>query len=386
MESGNALSCRFRAARRTGRIGLLPRLIGVLVVAGVGPFASVARAELQGDLEVLKMAAVKYRTNLDLLENWRGRLAMSSQFLRKEGNHLVECNIEFAYDKKTSSNRWTIHVNKDVKTAGGKEEPAEMPHRRAGLIRDGVHYQFMYDLGKEASPHTVTVGAKRFFEPGFHMGSFEPAYFLTHEGQDFDKYWLFLCENAKQPAIVGSLVRKGDRLMLINERAKQGLRSVCEINLAQGGNVERLETSLKRPELERTTAWTWTWEQVNGVWVPKEIRKDFVTTGEKPEEYHDRLTWTENAVNTPLAEDEFSLVKLGVRRDDVVYDTRTGSRYKIQGKEYPAPPGKEPPAEPPAEPAPGFRGSRLLIAAVSLLLLVVGAGYLFRHARVRRPQ
>lgn len=350
-------------------------LLWFCLVFGVGEALPNASAEVKGDPGLLKTAAAKYRANLDRLQTWRGRVEYRSQIDRPDGTRLVLCNIDFAWDKRASAYRFDIRTTKDVRIVGGKETPAMELNRRVGLFRDGTYHELHYPLAKENARHVAIVRPEKTMKPGFHYGSFEPGYFLGQDGHEMDKQWLFLCEHANDKEIALSLTRDGDRLILTQGMAESGLKTTSEINLARGATLEKIRTSETVDKIEKTWTWTWKWQEVNGVWVPSEVRKDHTRAGLQPEEYHYAIQWTESVVNETLGKDEFSLVKLGVRRDDTIADTRSGKRYSVEGKEYPPGPNA---AEVPVRRT--LFNMFVVLGSVAVLLVLVAA----LHLRSRR--
>jgi len=101
-------------------------------------------------------------------------------------------------------------------------------------------------------------------------------------------------------------------------------------DLSRGGNL--IECYNKDPDSENL--YTYEYEENAGVWIVKShthLNKTRRSSGE----YRQRtrtVKWGRSTVNVPFAEDEFTLVKMGVKPGDQIHDHRVGMRYTYMGE------------------------------------------------------
>lgn len=307
-------------------------------VVAFGGFPLVAKAQIEGDAQVLKTMATAYRANFEKIRTWRGKVLMTRIFPRDDGTTILEVSsIEFAVDRVTGNSRWAATKDKDVEVIGEKEKQRFAPMHYAGMFANGAYHILNFDPANEQAERMAFVQTQAPGVPGFHYRDFDPLFFLTHEHGFLDEWALMLCDNVDNPEIgSGSIRREGDRFILEFARPGKTVLGLHEMDLSRGGNPVRIQTAAiaRGARAKQQTSWEWDWEQVNGVWVPSKVTKDHLSD----DRYTVIVEWLENHVNEPLAEDEFSLVKLGLRRHDLVKDTGANSTYEIKGAEFPLPP------------------------------------------------
>ena len=127
-----------------------------------------------------------------------------------------------------------------------------------------------------------------------------------------------------------------------------------------------------QPTLFKSKGKTWTCElqEVNGVWIPRKTNDLFYASDGTA--HHIEMLWRNQRIDTPLSQDEFTLVKIGARQGDEGYDYRTDSTFIIDGNEYPPPEGVEYPT------SNWFSTVRLVLIGLGLLLFLMGSIGLLR--------
>jgi len=86
------------------------------------------------------------------------------------------------------------------------------------------------------------------------------------------------------------------------------------------------------------------YEEKSGVWVLKSYKRWNTThhkDNKEPLRSTRTITWSNSVVNVPFEEDEFTLVKMGVRVGDDIQDERLGMLYKYGGVLAEVPPKPE---------------------------------------------
>jgi hypothetical protein len=214
---------------------------------------------------------------------------------------------------------------------------------RFGMYRDGAYYELLYDVEDKNARHQAHVQNRPFFQPSFSYAVFDPQFYMTFDGEEWDKICLTMYKQANDKYMVGQdITKKGNSVVIQDIMEAHGETPVALYvsDISKGGNLTRVEMRSNETNLKSETIWNWSWEEVNGVWVPKEVSMDSVKILPEPFEIHYRLLWTKNEVNMPLEKDEFSLAKIGLKQDDNIYDSRTKKTYTINDMNFipPVPP------------------------------------------------
>ena len=315
---------------------ILPRysiyVIGTILLHG-WILQPMAKAQVKGDVELLKTVAEKYRANLEKLKTWRGEVKWPLHSIEI----ICECSIDFACDFTLPAKRWAITLGEQHISDKGIEKTMP-PECRFGMYRDGAYYQLIYkDKNKR---HEANVQDRPFMQPALNYGTFDAQFYLTFEGIEPDEIGTKLYKGSKEKETTGvTIIKDGNILTIQTVLEKYGPAPVAlyQFDLSKGANFTKVEMRSNETNRKSEGIWRWIWEEVNGVWVPKEFSKDVVAILPNPRATHYRVLWTKNEVNIPLEKDEFSLVKLGLRQGDQVYDSRTHKKYTITDKSFPPP-------------------------------------------------
>jgi hypothetical protein len=293
--------------------------------------ASSASAQFEGDLELLKMTAVKYRANRENLKTWKGDV--SWQQIQTTG--IAEWTANYACDFTLPAKRWSIVIENNIHVKDGKEYSTPILWHY-GMFREGAYYDLLFSADSKDNRHLLPVQDHPFSVPGSTCEVFDPEYFFTFENNNVDEILLKLSNNADK-ATGYSIKKEGDTVIIQLARKKDNPipNALYYIDLSKGANLTQVEMRTIEINLLTETIWRWSWQEINGVWVPKEITKDNICSLPEPEECHNRIVWKNTEVNVPLASDEFSLQKLGIRQGDVLFDTRTNTKTIITDKSFP---------------------------------------------------
>jgi hypothetical protein len=306
---------------------------------------SKAKAQIQGDVELLKTAAEKYRANLEKPKTWRGELEWSQNSDNNEHKMklLGECSINFACDYTLPAKRCAATEHKLINIIDGKEKVL-LPKWKFDLQKDGSYYVLLYTSDMKDSTHIAVKQDHPFKKPGLNFDMFDPMYFFTDGEMDWDKYYLYLYKSNQNldnsnllEHMANYSITRDKNIVYITFIPKNNpiTSDVLQIDLSKGCNVTKREAISNNPSLVINDSQKWLWEQVNDVWVPKEYIKDMFVPQPKASESHYKIRWIKNEVNTPLAKDEFSLVKLGLRQGDIISDSRTKEDQIISDKSFP---------------------------------------------------
>ncbi|MGA2062989.1 MAG: hypothetical protein ABSG67_21155 [Thermoguttaceae bacterium] len=154
---------------------------------------SKAKAQIQGDVELLKTVAENYRANLDKLKTWRGELEWSQNSDNNDHKMklLGECSINFACDFTLPAKRCAVTEHKLINIIDGKEKIL-LPKWKFDLQKDGAYYVLLYTSDIKDSIHVAVKQDHPFAKPGLNFDMFDPMYFFTDGEMDWDQYYLYV--------------------------------------------------------------------------------------------------------------------------------------------------------------------------------------------------
>jgi hypothetical protein len=326
-------------------------------------------AELQGDRGLLDRLAESYRENLASIKAWKGSAQLSKRYSTTGNGEskywLTEWTVEFACSPDEARNgnyRYGIDINKSVSISDGVEAPRLRLERRSGIHNNGVFSELVYLTDVDSAARRAHIYNEKPMEAGFHYGAFEPLYFFSLMGSWPDQYFEWVSKNFDNEKLSGSVVKDGN-IVTFAEKA-EGITIKRLMDLGQGGNCVEYVVAETMEEWQKNTTLKWTWAQTNGCWVPKKMTYKDVTIGDgTSEDIQMTVNWTSNIANEPLADDEFELVQLGLRRGDRVEDHSTGEKYIVEGNLFPPAPGA-------ADIQPRAGWSRSLIALNIMVIII----------------
>jgi hypothetical protein len=148
--------------------------------------------------------------------------------------------------------------------------------------------------------------------------------------------------------------------------------NVYTVDIDRGASLVAYETYVQGKLISK---WTLEPQLVDGVWIPRRTTRLLDTTTVKREE---TIDWFENRVNEPIAEGEFSLVKMQLHRGDKIQDKRTDTMTTITGMEFP------PPEKYDKEPSGGISSRSRDMLIGFLVLVIVVLGFVWRSRRLER--
>jgi len=218
---------------------------------------SKAKAQIEGDVELLKTLAEKYRTNIDKLKTWKGEI----QWFQKSTIGFSEWRATYACDFKAPAKRWAITIDKNTHIVDGKVISTPVIWSN-GMFSEGAYYSMDYSANIKDSRHVATILSHPVMRPGFHSGVFDPEFFLGLEGNKFDEFCLNLYKNAKDAT--GCSIKKEGGNIVIRLAGKQDgpapveLYNLYYIDLSQGSNVTRVELRTNGNTTKSETMYKWT--------------------------------------------------------------------------------------------------------------------------------
>jgi hypothetical protein len=350
-----------------------PIVFVTLVTVARSLTCSESYSAFEGNKQDLAIVAAKFRENLDRLKTWQGKIKLTHRVKDTvaESGVLVECVIEFVYDAKRASYRYSITKIRDVSFNKDSEEPRLLLRTKAGLSNKDGYYELQFNAEKTASSRTGFLDRKPSVDTGWHYMSFDPVFFYTHDGTAHDRDLQILIDNFAHEALHGWVKRNGDSIAVRQTIDDDSVERV--FSLAKGGNAVRVTTIEKRNDgSERVTESTWDWEKVNGVWVPRRAAlsdqgQQTRVKDRKIDSLNVVFEWEENRVNEPLDEGALALASLGLRQGDRIVNKMTNQTLIAEGPQFP--PRETAPTESPPNTLAYLLVSGLVVVMVALLIV-----------------
>ncbi|MBN2316603.1 MAG: hypothetical protein JXM79_21930, partial [Sedimentisphaerales bacterium] len=287
-------------------------------------------AAAEGDIEHLKLIVTAHQANRAAIDTCQGRAEIESTFADINGPVLQDSFlVEFLSDCRREVTRWTwTHDERYVREGlefNGEPIPKTVSEPvNAMTTRMGYYHRAPSITTREGERLCTLViwpleRARRSYE-----GCFDPMWYLTgHKTlctDDLVERLVFLYRRVKNEGDQRiKATREGDGVIL--ELDWGTVLNRHTFSLVRGGNVVKYfgrdQNSTDRRE--------WTYEQKNGVWVPKTFVSNYKT--DSPEFLGNtsrtwKVTFVENIVNERIPLSEFSLKALGYNSSEQLEDRR----------------------------------------------------------------
>jgi hypothetical protein len=279
------------------------------------------------DKELLLQAAKVSESNRASIKTWQGQVEIkdtdngSSRGL--ESNFSTTSVVNFYYDREKGKLLYSRKFSQEGIKMGVKQRG--QVYFTAGLRSPEGYFSVPYwspEDPKGLSRPVLMIG-KRSDEITGRMGrDFDPFVFfelLTRE--DLSTVFRAFYNRPEETPRIYSVKRIGDIVTLYVSIDKTSGFNQYEVNLAQGGNP----VSVKSVGPNVRTTYLSEFEKIDNVWVPK--KSTYLYDCNKPQLTKISETrWISNIINRPIADDVFSLEKLGMSRGDTVIDVRRGAQ------------------------------------------------------------
>jgi hypothetical protein len=291
-------------------------------------------AQVRGDKELLRQAALLHRANWQRLRTWSGTAIATD--VRNEGGVEIQRTksvVEFVCDftQPRPRRRWNWTREELITTADGVSKTVVEPEITNGIIKDGVLYR-VGPLLPKSQRFELNVRDESDEERSPNSTDFDPTFYCGHRGGDLAKRFEFFLEHANSPDLIPVTVSREDDLVFAVTKfgAENDCISRYVADLSKQGNLVHYYAA--EPQAGLTEEWTLSYIRVGGVYLPQSV--DFVSVSPR-RRFERKLQWVTHVVNSELPPDAFELVKLGLRRGDKVRNNLTGTRYRIKSDAFP---------------------------------------------------
>ncbi len=289
-------------------------------------------ASLPESLDLLRYVVLTYRQNKAKIKTWQGKATVESRqtYDRTASGQDFSANIKFVFDRAKKSIRWNDTLEEYARITGGQDEPQPTPQIVNGMMTP----EGLYRLGRDGMPGNPAKRplTLRIYPLRDSFGrlqpqnfDFNPLYYLDTSRGDVARDLSGYIGMANQPGLSRiKVIREGDSVTI--DMSMSNITQRYTVSLSQGCNPVSYET------IEPTWTWKyrWTYESVDGVWLPKTWTETVRQKGVRNEDR--KVAFVENRVNQPVDPAAFSLPQLGLEKGDTVYDERTGQRYQYIGE------------------------------------------------------
>jgi len=284
-------------------------------------------ADMDGDIELLRLIADGYEANLEKLRTWKGKVALKGFHTAIPstdwGERQWESQNEFLLDRDQDAILWHGETVKGTQTLEGKTSPLPQDVH-SGIIKSEYDYRLTFPENEKGRRNLLIIPSGQW-PRNFESNVFDPIHILTKEIYpgliEQLRYYHQLGGKMKSN---GSITRQGDIVTVEtdNDRGDYGrIITRFVFDLSKGCCLTEFFTSSKVSE----SHWKLDYEKLADVWVMKKvahIHKDkregsrYVSTRE--------AVLTNDMVNDPVSPEEFELDKIGMRPGDIVYDRVAG--------------------------------------------------------------
>jgi hypothetical protein len=309
---------------------LAATVIGVVMLIDV----QAGFAIIKGDIELLRVIADGYETNLAKLKTWAGGASIISSVstgaaqgaLRRQGKY----RAEFLVNRDLRAVRWKWYSLEDTEYKAGQKHSSNLCPM-FGMTKGDCDYvlfflgYFVHGDGQPGVNRNLNIYPRDRWPRHFEGMAFDPVHILTKEIYPglIKQIRYYHKLGGKMENSNGSVTREGDIVTVEtdNDRGNYGrIITRFVFDLSKGCCLREFFNSSRISE----SHWKFDYEKIADVFVMKSVshvRKDNRVTSER------KATLTNNMVNGPAGEPEFSLGKIGLRPGDRIRDTRTNLTY-----------------------------------------------------------
>ena len=304
-----------------------------------------ATARTKGDIELLRLVATAHQANRAKIRTWQGRAQI--EVIHSDANGVImrdKQTVDFLSDRSRDVTRWKwTHderkVRKGLEIEGQLVPDILLETINAMTTRRGFYRRAPTTTTREGRRlNTIVIWPSQRVRSGSYSDCFDPMWYLTGHMtkclDDLVERLAFLYRRVKNEGISDIIAtRQGDSVFL--QLGDEHLLNRHIFDLSKGGNVVKYHAASD----DSTELREWTYEQVDGAWLPKTFV--FTYDVKSPSTYGETsrtrsVTFVENVLNSPIPVSQFSFDALGYQDGEQVTDQRPQNPsiyYKTQSFE-----------------------------------------------------
>lgn len=300
-------------------------------------------AIIKGDVELLKIVALKHKSNYESILTWKGeafevRTSTQGDWL----DYMMKNKCTFAYDQLQNDVRWNKEPQENHLINHGEPQIDILANYNSAMFKDGSYYKY---TGAE-QPHKnnkvvydLVIGTTKMASGSQNHG-LDPRYlFNDTAGGTVHDYLMFLYKNANVEGPFDQYIKREGDLVIFQVSPDETRTERNVYDLSRGGNL--VEYYNKSRNVENTKSFIY--EEKSGIWILKSYKWTNINPKKNGEVSKSTRTinWSNSVVNIPFEEDEFTLEKLGVKHGDKISDHRVNKGYRYEGVLAEVPPKPE---------------------------------------------
>lgn len=292
-------------------------------------------ALLEGDPELLRITAKAQTENRNGIESWQGQAQVETS--REDANgvmHLERSLYDFVFSRRQDATKWKWtgqkrYIREDLLT--GEDPPSENwgYNIKTEMRKGNAFYVCPPGFMDE---NALVIWPREKSQEGAYSYSFDPMWYLTGKmtagSDDLPEMLLIFYRRVNNPKFAPDTILKvsrKDNLVVFETNYKDENMYVVNrhtFDLSKGGSVmEYYAESNSGTELRQ-----WTYEQQDGVWIPKTFAfshklkaPDFLGLIKRTR----KVNFVNNILNQSIHSSEFSLKSLGLKNNGRITHRRT---------------------------------------------------------------
>jgi peroxiredoxin len=302
-----------------------------------------ASAGTKGDIELLRLVATAHQANRARIRTWQGRAQI--EIVRADANSVImrdKQTVGFFSDRSLDVTRWKWthnerYIRKGLEIEGHPVPDTLLETVNAMTTRGGFYRNAPAITTREGQRlNTLVIWPPEKARRDSYSDCFDPMWYLTGHMtkclDDLVERLAFLYRRVKNEGISDIIAtRQGDLVFL--QLGDERLLNRHTFDLSKDGNVVKYYAASDGG----TEVREWTYEQIDGAWVPKTFvfSHDVKSPGTYGETIRTRkVSFVENILNQPIPVSQFSFGALEYHDGEQVTDQRPEkpSVYFTSGK------------------------------------------------------
>ena len=292
-------------------------------VRGLEPPPFRTDADLARTRRLLQQVRDGQAHSLAALTSWRGEATLETTRVEADGPVESREAARFVWDREAGKRRWRramVERNPPLPPPWSADhEVWDQMVRPDGFFRAFPGYQPGDSPERELQVRVWPL-AEGLEDIAPYADSFDPRWYFNNDNEDPTGWLDFLLKEVADGDLLTRAFVEGG--LIVVQIGEEGSVNRYEYDPAQGYRLARFYSASiqDRGELR------YTYEQKNGVWVPKTFVRvrSYVQSSGHPFRSLLRVVFTNSAVNEPVDPDAFAFARLGVTARSHVTDSRTG--------------------------------------------------------------